>query len=365
MAIRIELNADKERGPGHGILRIEGIAPVEPPVDLALERNQSNERFLRRGGIWQAAEAWFTLDDVGRDDDAVLIPVGPEFIDPIVSQPPSVAYRLTLATATTRRAAVMTVNRGLLGSGASATPPPDVASEQEVEAARRREDERRRADEDARRRAEAEAAATAATAAVQPIEPAVVRLEAPPRRWPLFAAGAAGLVAIGAGAAWYGCLIPGFGAAHCTAAMVTAEVTMQPPASLSCTGLAADACYEVAKQAVAGKDLELRRQLCQQAAQLGSVEANICMARMYDPATWSRADSPAAEADWETAAYWYEKAAKLGDGAGLAGAGRLLCTAANSDFEHKQGAAYLRQAIAKGGDPTLQQQLTACEARNP
>ena len=367
MAIRIELNADKDRGPGHGILRIEGMPPLAPPVDLAVERNQGRDRFLRAGGVWQASEAWFTVGDIVAEDSASFIRVGPEIVDPIVGQPPTVAYRLTIATASHRgKPTVMTVNRGLLGSRAAAGPEVDAdVARGEADALRNRqaeEEERRRreAEEEALRRfreEEAEHRHAPPPPVPEPPPPP------PRRRWPLIAAGVAPLVlaAVAAGA-WFGCLVPGFGPASCAAPQPSPPVPEQT-ADLSCAGLTPDACYEAAKRALADKKLERGRQLCQRAAALGSVEANLCVARMYDPATWTQADSPAPRADWETATYWYETAAKQGNTAGLAGAGRLLCEDATTDFEHQRGLDYLRQALAKGGDPALQQQIAVCEAK--
>lgn len=368
MAIRIELTADKDRGPGFGILRIEGLPPLAPPVDLAVERNQGRERFLRSGGVWQASEAWFTIDNVVAGDSVSLIRVGPEIVDPIVGQPPTVAYRLTIAAGTQRgKPAVMTVNRGLLGSRAAAGPEVDAdAARREADALRQRqaeEEERRRreAEEEALRRFREE------EAALRPAPPHPLPEPPPPaprRRWPLIAAGAAPLLlaAVAAGV-WFGCLIPGFGPASCAAPQQPSPPALEQSADLSCAGLTPDACYEAAKRALADRQLERGRQLCQRAAALGSVEANLCVARLYDPATWTRADSPAPQADWETATYWYETAAKQGNTTGLVGAGRLLCEAAASDFEHQRGLDYLRQAFAKGGDSSLQQQIAACEAK--
>ncbi|SUS07088.1 hypothetical protein DF3PB_3760001 [uncultured Defluviicoccus sp.] len=83
---------------------------------------------------------------------------------------------------------------------------------------------------------------------------------------------------------------------------------------------------------------------------------------MYDPETWSAAASPAPAADWETAVYWYETAARAGDGAGLLGAGRLLCREAKSDIERRQGLKYLREAETKGV-AEAKALIPACEAK--
>ena len=100
--------------------------------------------------------------------------------------------------------------------------------------------------------------------------------------------------------------------------------------------------------------------MLQQAASLGSVEANLVIARMYDPETWSAEASPVAAANWETAVFWYEKAARQGDSTGQLAAGKLLCRNALTAFEKTQGRSYLDQA-AKGGSAEAQTLLSECQ----
>jgi TPR repeat protein len=81
---------------------------------------------------------------------------------------------------------------------------------------------------------------------------------------------------------------------------------------------------------------------------------------MYDPATWSAETSPVAAASWETAVYWYEKAARQGDGAAQLQAGKLLCQNAPTEFEKTQGRSYLDQA-SKAGSAEAQTLLADCQ----
>jgi TPR repeat protein len=81
---------------------------------------------------------------------------------------------------------------------------------------------------------------------------------------------------------------------------------------------------------------------------------------MYDPETWSAEASPVAAASWETAVYWYEKAARQGDGTGQLHAGKLLCQNASTEFEKTQGRDYLDQA-SKAGNPEAQTLLADCQ----
>ncbi len=378
MAVKTELSADDEKGAGYGQLRISGLGQASGPIDFSLRRNQGNQPFLGNGRMWQATEAWHAAGDVIADGDTLVIPVGPEFVDPIVGQPTNVAYQLTIAAGTSKKVSSLNVRQPLFGSGAAA-PDESAAIEQQ-----RRDDEARRAAEDEKRRlreaeeeearrhaAEQEAARRAVTDAEarqlseqqdRPIaEPETQPSTSPAgtkKRWPMIAAIVALLVLVGGGAgAWFGCLIPGFRPAACK---IDGSSPAPPDASeskseasrdgeLSCAGLSdGAACYRVAQKAIEQKKLEPARQLFQQAASLGSIEANLAVARMYDPETWSAEASPVEKPSWETAVFWYEKAARQGDVAAQVGGGKLLCKNAITDFEKSQGRTLLEQAANTG-----------------
>jgi TPR repeat protein len=385
VAIKSDLSADRERGAGYGQLRIVGLGESSGPIDFSLMRNQGTQPYLGKGGIWQASETWHAADEVVVDGDVVVIPVGPDIVDAIVGQSANVAYRLAVAAGATKQVATLKVHGPLLGSGAAA--PDDTAAleqqQREEEARRAREDEERRAreTEDALRRTAAEEAARRATLAAAEDEARKRHEESAleteqtqqdshqstnRRRWPVIAALLALLVLIGgSGGAWFGCLIKGFGPPACNAELpASAELpVVDPPveAELSCAGLTdGNACFEVAQRALEQKQLEPARQLLQQAASLGSVEANVFIARMYDPETWSTEASPVAAASWETAVYWYEKAARQGDGTGQLAAGKLLCQNALTEFEKNQGRSYLDQA-SKAGNAEAQTLLPGCQ----
>ena len=364
MTIKCELSADRERGAGHGLLRVTGLADGSSgPIDFLLMRNQGTAPYLGRGGIWQATEAWHAATEVSQESGTLVFALTPEFIDPIVAQPTTVAYRLSIAAGASKEAGTLKVHRPLLGSAAAApeAPPPEPAPPPPPPLP----------DEP--------------PAIVEALPPPVVVEPEQRSRLPLIAALLA-LLAIGAGgfAAWYGCLIEGFGAPRCTAPATAAQPAaeqspQQPPAqppadtgssappppaeeALNCAGLDAAGCIARAQSALAQKQLEPARQMFQQAAELGAVEANIALARMYDPANWSKDASPVAEANWETAVYWYEKAARQGNADAQLAAGRLLCEKALTEFERNQGVTYLRQAV-QAGDASAKPLLHACEAK--
>lgn len=376
MAIRAELSADKDRGPGYGLLRIAGLGTPGGSIDLSLKCNEVTAPFLGLAGKWQPTEIWHTVTAMTAEGDDLLIPVGPEIVDAIVAQPSRVAYFLTVATGVQKLGATLTVHR-LLGSGAAADDQAErerLQREAEERERQEREAERlRREQEEAERLRREQEEATVPAAQRQPAEAVVAVPEPVPplqRRWLSVLIPALVALSVGAVAgSWYACLIPipGFVPARCTAPDVVQPVPPPAPPGVvesptSCSGLSADDCVRLAETALSEKRLEPARQLFQQAVQLGAARAGVALGRMYDPETWSATASPAAAADWETAVYWYETAARAGDGAGLLSAGRLLCREAKSDIERRQGLKYLREAETKGsGEATAL--IQACEAK--
>lgn len=389
MPINAELSADTDRGPGYGLIRIGGLPAATGPIDFSLQRSQAKEPFLGPDGRWQATEAWHSVEPTAVEGNELVVAVGPTIVDAIVTQGSIIRYKLTVATGVRKDAATLKVQR-LLGSSAAAD---DQAErdrlQREAERLRQEEAERARQAEEERRR-QAQEAATLLAAQQQDAAPAVTEPEATPpprRRWMLALIPALLALSVAAVAgSWYACLIPipGFMPTRCADASVAekpVEPAVPPPAQpaadgqpapggqaattatpTSCAGLNAADCLRLAETAVNEQRLEPARQLFQQAVQLGAAKAAVALGRMYDPDTWSKSASPAPTADWETAVYWYETAARSGDGAGLLGAGRLLCREAKSGIERRQGLKYLREAEAKGAGEakTL---IQACEAR--
>lgn len=377
MAIRADLSADLEMGPGNGLLRIAGlIGNTAGSLHFSLRRNQGTAQFLGADGRWQAAETWHEAGEATGGTDEIMVSLGPEVIDPIVEQATTVAYRLTITIGADSHITSLKVIRPLFGSGAAApaasAAPGDeqqreeadrLRLEQEAAARLRAEEEERTrvlSEEERRRLAEEERRRFAED------EARLAESEAPPAagrsRWPLITAALALLVAGGSAGAWYGCAIPGFGPARCQGAPLASAAPAPPPSALaeSCSGLDAAACYQVGQQALTQHKLEPARQLMQQASTLGSRDGSVAVARMYDPDSWSAATSPVAKPDWETAVFWYEKAAAQGDIAAKTTAGKLLCKNATMDLERRQGRTYLEQA-ATAGSEEAKQLLSSCQ----
>ena len=341
MPIRAEVSADRDRGPGHALLRLSGLRAT-PPFDLAVERSQGTTPYLGAGGVWQATEAWHPVREAAPAGDTLVVALGPDLVDPLVQQGVTVTFRVWVATDTAKECGTLKVQRPLLGSRAAAPHPTAVAAPAPPAPA-----------VEPPPAPEAPAPEPPPPAA-EPSPDVLAPVGPPPARRGLWIAAAVILLALaGAGAAaWYACWVPGFGAPGCNAAPMqpAGGNTATSAGTRSCTGLDGAQCLEVAQAALAARDVEAARQLFQQASQLGSVEANNAMARMYDPKTWQADTSPVPQADWETAVYWYETAARQNDPAGRLGAGRLLCAYATTSFERQRGLEYLQTAATSGSD---------------
>ncbi|MBL8668180.1 MAG: sel1 repeat family protein [Rhodospirillales bacterium] len=375
MAIRAELSADPDEGPGHGLLAITGLSSDSGPLHFSLCSNQGTTPFLGPDGRWQAAEAWHeAAETAANSGGTVIVPLGPIVTDRIVEQPSTVTYRLTVTIGASSHVTSLRLIRPLFGSGAAAVDPALANRLRlEDEARRQREEEERlrlEAEETARRRTEDEEKARllaeeeerrqVADAEKQAAESGTAEVVEPHRiRWSLIVGGLVLLAALAGAGVWYSCALPGFGPERCQGAVAP---SLSPPIAAipkSCSGLDAAACYQVGQQALRQNQLEPARQLLQQASGLGSAEGSLAVARMYDPDTWSAASSPVGKADWETAVFWYEKAAAQGHIEAKVVAGKLLCANATMDIERSQGRSYLEQA-ARAGNEQAKQLLVTC-----
>lgn len=359
MSLQSVLSNDRARGPGHGLLRLGGTRLEPGPLAFSLMRNQGTAPFLGHGGQWQATEVWHVGEARAGEgaDEVLMLPLGPELVDPIVALPTTVAFRLTLqADDGVKQASTLKVVRPLLGSSAAAPPTlplPELASPKEPPPQPEPVVDPR--------------GDTAEALRVPLVDIPAAPVPSPKALRPWIQAGVLLLALAGGGLYTYlQCLIPTFGPARCQAPPVplAPEVITAPPTlpesvpspssapapapTKSCANLAAVACLALADGALAAREMERARQLYQDAARLGSLSANVRLARMYDPEGWSAEQSPVAQPDWDTAAYWYEEAARGGDQTGREGAGRLLCRFGTSDFERGRGLQLLREAAQQG-----------------
>ncbi|MEW6037393.1 MAG: hypothetical protein AB1648_03960 [Pseudomonadota bacterium] len=361
MAIKCELVNDAGIGPGHGLIRIGGLERARGRLQFCLERNQGSAPFLGPGGTWQAQEFWHGVDAGPADSlpeadiDTILaqaaaipheIPVGPEIVDPIVSQAHSVVFRLTLSVDGARYPCVLRIQRPLLGSGAYFEARPAPAPQPVPEPAPVPEPE--------------------FIPAPEPVpEPIPAPVAGSARRaW----IGLVLLLLAGAGGwAWWDCRIPYPPGPRCQPVEPKTEQKSEvepisPPRH--CTGLSAEDCLAAAEKSLAARQPDAARQLFQEAAGLGAPKAYIQLGRMYDPDTWSAETSPATNADWETAAYWYDEAARTGDKEGMLRAGRLYCRNSRDPAFLSHALELLRKAVAEApGDAAAEALLKECEEK--
>ena len=371
-SIRCELSGDRERGPGHGVIAISGLRSHAAPLQLVLMRNQAIEPYLAPDGSWQGNETLLTVSVLETRGDTLSALAGPELVDAIVAQPASVAYRLTVVSDQGKVHGTLKVKHPLLGSLAAAPARP-VAPEPAQEPPTPRN----------------EAPEHPAAPKPPPTEPdpspreplAEQREEPPATQRPgnlvlvVVAVALLLLVAAGAYYAWRMCLFPDLGPGGCVEP-VGPPPSIEPSTARgnspiadnglvrSCRGLAPADCIAAA-EALRESDMELARELYQQAARMGSTQAMLQIGEMYDPDTWSSATSPEAAPDWETAAYWYESAAQRGILDGQVRAGRVLCRHGGNSLEIMRGVEFLAQAIAAGAAGDTPALLSNCRSRLP
>ena len=347
MGIKSELTNDPVRGPGYGLIRILGLSDDTAAIAYCLERNQGSLPYLGEGGVWQSQAIWHRAVSEAElgDGRGVRIGVGPEIVDPIVEQPPHVMCRLTVDQGGTKYTATLKIQRPLLSSNAqAATPPPVAEPETPPEPA--------------------EALPVEPSEEEAPVVPLPVARGSRRWVWPL-ASSSILVVALAAGAwLWWDCRIPGLPGPECAASISPAAEAPKATVPRTCAGLQGDACLAAARQAASLGQLELARQLLQEAGGLGVAKAYIDLAHLYDPATWAAEKSPVERADWETAAYWYDEAARVGDPEGILGAGRLYCGESGDIAFISHGAELLKKAAAGAPpDAEVRRWLEACEEK--
>lgn len=381
MTIRAEIKSDPDRGPGHGLLFIEGMPAGATAPKFSVMSNQGQDCYLGPQRSWQPTEAFHEAPVAQRSDARLVLHVGPEIVDALVEQPSSATFRITVLLGSETDVGTLRVS-ALLGSRARdggggrqdlpAEPekavPPDPPPPPPVP-------EREPAKESSPR--------PAPTPPPPPLDSPRPRR----RRTGLIVASLLFLAIAGGGAAaWYFCLIPVLSPGWCSQTAEHEDETPQPPTSeptdttervtppaptppsaeapaeaATCRDDDPPGCLRLAREARTNGELEKARQLFQRAARIGAAEANVEIARMYDPETWSSASSPAPKPDWETAVFWYEAAGKAGDVDANVAAGSLLCANGSELLERSRGAALLRSAAAAGNEKA-RSVLSSCKA---
>ena len=348
MALKIELVADKDRGPGHGLMRISPFA-ADGTVSVLVQRNQDKESYLAGGGQWSNQEVWHEVPASTGADGVVVLALGPDVVDPIATQPGRVMLQATVKAGAARDSGRMML-RGLLPSVAAGRRPEDVGEvvvhgappapvqEPEPELPVQPEPEPEQIIIDAPHRE----------------EPA----PKPPTNWLIPGIAAAVVVVLlGVGGAWFAGLLPLGQSEAALPEPVVAQDTPAAPATLASlqdinafiqTNPTPDAAFDAAQTLLGGGKVDLAMLVFQYAARQGNPKAAVAVARMYDPDTWSAQTSPMGQADAETAAYWYEPAAQAGDPEAQRQLGKILISVNPSGFQHDKGKEWLTKAADAG-----------------
>ncbi len=346
MPLKIELVYDASRGPGHAIARIQGLASAPASLQLRVARN-SDQHFLRHDRQWVPAESWIPLEPGDRDGDMQLVPMGPVVVDSVVGAPANVRFQYVFrADGRDEPAQVRvtpSVRTSLGGGGGTVTepppappppPPPLTPVPPEPEPAPTGGDTPAPVGDTPARGGDSGAARKAG-----------------------LAVGAIALLALLGGGAWFmfgkppdpGAPPPVAAPAPPTAAApVTLESLADVNRYLQGSPAPAESLREGQGLLQRGKP-DLAMLLFQHAARGNEPEAAVAMARMYDPETWTAATSALPKPDAETAAYWYEPAARAGKAVAQRRLGQILVELNFSPSQRSQGVDWLKRA-AEAGD---------------
>lgn len=361
MAIRLELSADAARGPGYGVLRIQGLAEIAGPVRLWIQRNQGAETFLGLQGVWVTQKVLHELPQPGLEDGAAILRLGPALTDPIALLPPNCMVMIGIETDGARGQGRVTI-RNLLASTAAG-----AGVENGTRVVRHEEEP--------------------VAPPVEPLEPPEPQpvIEAQPDPSPLVAdanerpalengnkrsplaiiLGVVG-VAVGLTALAFFAGLPPFGKEQPPAPAASAPATSAPaPAPAAAEGpgpldsrealaryigtnpAGAEALAQAQALAAAGK-LDLAMLLYQYASRQGEAAASLALGHFYDPDTWSKETSPMDRPDAETAAYWYEPAARAGNAEAQRRLGKILLGLPDAASQKDKARDWLTKAAGAG-----------------
>ncbi|MBN2751701.1 MAG: sel1 repeat family protein [Rhodospirillaceae bacterium] len=355
MAIRLELTADAVRGPGYGHLRIHGLPPVDQPVRLWVQRNQGTEPFLGRGVQWVTQSVLHELPPPVADGDLQTLSLGPELVNPIALLPPNCMVMIGVEANGIKDQGRVVI-RQLLPSAAAGE-----GADNQTQVVRHTMPDEPVVPEPM---LEPEPTLTIEPEDVPLVADPVVLVDPPKNKLsPAVLGMVAGLVLLaGTAGLYFAGLLP-FATSQTTDAVrdvaaVKAEV-VKPEAdgvidSREALGRylagnpSASAATAKADELAAQKKLDFAMLIYQYASRLGSVEAALALGHVYDPDTWSKETSPMERPDAETAAYWYEPAARAGNVEAQRRLGKILLALPQGGIQKDKGKDWLGKAAAAG-----------------
>lgn len=338
MPIKVEIIGD---APGQAGLKIVGLGGGDPGAGHMRLTRINSKTSLGADRQWHAEEQWLTLPELIGEGTALLGRVGADVVDPLALLGPSDIVGMTVRLDGRSEEGRVKTDK-LYGShlqGATAQPIPEPEPQPEPVPEPQPEPE------------------------PEPKHEPIIVTPRPPipsqqSPLPIIAAIIAALLVIAGGAAYF--LL--FADKTDSAAVASVEQVQEPAAAAApdeintredlAKFIAAtpqpDKAQAMANTLVRRGKLDLAMLLFQHAARGGNTEAALALAHMYDPDTWTAQTSAMAQADAETAAYWYEPAAQAGNVEAQRQLGKIMVHLMPSGFQHDKGLEWLKKAADAG-----------------
>ncbi len=327
--IKVTLEQDAVRGPGYGVMSLEGLS-VQDGLRYRVERNQKSAEHLQVDGQWGGAPVMQLTPVPQASEEGIVLFFGTRTIDALIKNNRA-AYRIIVQDAAEQEyVGNIRIKGTLLGSGAQgngaqlhSSPLPEAPPSVERPAP---------------------APPAHSDAAVSTVIPISKENKSSFRRAVFIVLVIALLLGV-LGGAWAWCvavpLVPA--RSPCVVAGEHSATPKQPSA-----GKAGEDAYGRCLSLKKAGKLPEASAACQKAAAAGNIEAMKEMARMHDPATWSKATSPELQANWETATYWWKRAAHEGDRESKRHEGYNMAKYGEYEMDKEQGIELLKEARSAG-----------------
>ncbi len=343
MAVKVVLTQDKNKGPGYGLLTISGLSAVNN-LTLRFESNQINKEHLQPNGQWSASQASHDCILLERNENSVVVGLEPNTIDALLKNTHA-TYRIIVTYDGHERISPLRIPHNFLGSGAIQITKP-VVEEQELILPPPPEIEQNIAEPSPEPDENEDSQNASNTDECKKSNLVIILIAA-------FIA----LTGLGLAIGWYFCLIPALppGPACQTVNEGTAEQTPnEQSGSLTTTNAALNLYEEALALQKNGALIKAKTKFQKAATEEEHADAMKRLAEMYDPNFWSKDISPAKEANWETANWWWEKAADKGDVDALRRSGYNMAKYSNFDVEKRKGLSILKD-LADNNDSQAQE----------
>ncbi len=359
MPIKVELSPEtlnpERRRPGYALLRLSGWEHAPNESQLTIQRSQDG-KFLDLNGQWQPTPIWHPLKEMTIDQNGSLCgDVMPVLVDPLIADP-KMKYKVEIKADGAKQQNVIRIASGVLAS--SATGERALVSETGAgffaTELPKSELKTKLADK----------ADSVQAKGPEPVQEPGARLgdrQVKPRRlWPLIVSIAVFVVLLsGAGVAWWRGWFPFDDKVIDPIADRNKKSEEKPEEKdekttdlellqrFLKTNPTSEQVLDKA-EAWEKEHCDAMRRLMVHGAQKSS-DPNIAFAyaQKYDPATFQKGGC-IAEADADSATYWYEIPANAGNVQAQYRLGRLLTEMRTSGYQHDQGVQFLKKAAKAG-----------------